>query len=55
MGGSADIHVSAAHADDFSNLLAENGIDFGIMTNNLQHDIGMKTNPFFNLFGNSFS
>ena len=41
-GGGADIHVSAQDVGSFWALLEENDIDFGIMTHNLQHDIGIK-------------
>ena len=40
-GGGADIHVSARDVESFWALLEENDIDFGIMTHNLQHYIGI--------------
>ena len=41
-GGRADIHVPAGDFESFWALLEENEIDFGIMTHNLQHDIGIS-------------
>ena len=41
-GGRADIHVPAGDVESFWALLEENEIDFGIMTHNLQHDIGIS-------------